>query len=56
MKQVATFFSTVLACASVLAHEGHGMGGAHWHASDSWGFIAVGGIFALALWLSRGGK
>ena len=38
------------------AHEGHGLSGSHWHASDTWGFVAVGGLLALAIWLSRGGK
>jgi len=41
---------------SVFAHEGHGLFGSHWHATDVWGFIAVAAALALALWLSRGGK
>ncbi|MEP6971371.1 MAG: hypothetical protein ABJA49_13080 [Betaproteobacteria bacterium] len=41
----------------VLAHEGHGIPGAnHWHASDTWGFVGIAAAFAIALWLSRGGK
>ena len=36
----------------VQAHEGHGLPGiSHWHGSDVWGFVAVGGIAALAYWL-----
>ncbi|HEU4458636.1 MAG TPA: hypothetical protein VFR90_05895 [Methylibium sp.] len=32
------------------AHEGHGLpGAAHWHASDSWGWIALAVIAAAAL-------
>ena len=38
------------------AHEGHGLAGPHWHASDAWGFVVLGGLVALAVWLSRGGK
>jgi len=40
------------------AHEGHGMTGAsHWHATDTFGLLALGGLIALAIWLSsRGGK
>ena len=41
---------------SAFSHEGHGLSGSHWHASDAWGFVAVGGLLALAIWLSRGGK
>jgi len=40
-----------------LAHEGHGLPGAsHWHSTDAWGFVAVGVLVALAVWLSRRDK
>jgi len=42
--------------AAVFAHDGHGLSGSHWHASDTWGFLAVGVLLALAIWLSRHGK
>ena len=32
------------------------MQGVHWHATDAWGFVALGGMVAVVLWLSRGGK
>ncbi|HEX6707813.1 MAG TPA: hypothetical protein VF169_23920 [Albitalea sp.] len=33
------------------AHDGHGMTGAHWHATDAWGFVALALIaVAAALW------
>jgi hypothetical protein len=38
------------------AHDKHGMTGSHWHATDVWGFVALGAMVALAVWLSRGGK
>ena len=38
------------------AHEGHGLPGAHWHATDAWGFVALVSAVAVALWLSRDGK
>ncbi len=38
------------------AHEGHGMEGAHWHATDAWGFIAAVAIMVAAIWFSRGDK
>ncbi len=36
---------------AALAHEGHGLQGTHWHASDAWGFV-IGGVAvaAAALW------
>lgn len=41
--------------ALALAHDGHGLAGLHWHASDTWGFVAVVAL-AAAVWMSRGGK
>ena len=32
------------------------MAGGHWHATDAWGFVAVAGVLAVAIWLSRGDK
>ena len=32
------------------------MTGGHWHATDVWGFVAVAGVLAVAIWLSRGDK
>ena len=43
-------------CAPALAHEGHGLAGSHWHATDAVGLLVAAGIGALALWLFRGGK
>lgn len=41
---------------AVFAHDGHAMAGTHWHATDVWGFVAMAGVLALAIWLSRGDK
>jgi hypothetical protein len=41
---------------TAFAHDGHGLAGSHWHASDSFGFMAMVGLIALAVWLSRGKK
>ena len=41
---------------TAFAHDGHGLIGSHWHATDTWGFIAMVGVVALAVWLSRGKK
>ena len=49
----------VAACAGGLgtttafAHDGHGLAGMHWHATDAWGFVAVAAMIAVAIWLSR---
>jgi len=32
------------------------MPGTHWHATDVWGVVAIAGVLALAIWLSRGDK
>ena len=38
---------------AVFAHDGHGLTGMHWHATDAWGFVAVAAMIAVAVWLSR---
>ena len=38
------------------AHDGHGLAGAHWHATDAFGWVVLAGLVAVAIWLSRGGK
>jgi hypothetical protein len=37
-----------------MAHDGHGQGSIHWHATDVWGFVAIGVVAALIFWLRRG--
>ncbi len=49
----------VAACAlfmgakATFAHDGHGMAGTHWHATDAWGFVAVTALVVMAIWLSK---
>jgi len=38
---------------AVFAHDGHGLAGIHWHATDTLGFVAVSALVAMAIWLSR---
>ena len=45
-----------LAMGSALAHDGHGLTGSHWHATDAWGFIALAAMVGVAIWLSRKDK
>jgi hypothetical protein len=41
----------LLATPLLHAHEGHGLDGhGHWHATDSWGFLMLGLVAALAWW------
>jgi hypothetical protein len=51
-KRLATSAALLSACAAI-AHDGHGLSGAHWHATDTWGFVCVAMLAALALWSSR---
>lgn len=41
---------------TAMAHNGHGMGGSHWHATDVGGFVAVAAVIGLAIWFSRSDK
>ena len=44
----------VFAPTAVLAHDGHGLFGSHWHATDVLGFVAVLVIaLAASLWSKR---
>jgi len=43
--------AALLATPFLHAHEGHGLAGsAHWHATDSWGFLMLGLLAVLAWW------
>ncbi len=41
---------------AALAHEGHGLAAAHWHATDTVGVLLAAGLAVLVYWLTRGGK
>ena len=59
LKNVSTQLAALWLAAgsqTVFAHDGHGQGQTHWHATDVWGFVAAGVMLAVAVWLSRGGK
>ena len=48
-------FALLLAAVAALpaqAHEGHGLVGGHWHATDVLGFVGVAAI-AVAIWWTR---
>jgi hypothetical protein len=44
---------TLMVAPAVFSHDGHGLQGTHWHATDSLGFVAVAVMLAVAVWLSR---
>ena len=41
------------AATASFAHDGHGMGGSHWHPTDTAGFAVVAVLAGLAIWLAR---
>ena len=41
----------LLVLGTASAHDGHGLSGAHLHASDAFGFLVLGVAVALGLWL-----
>ena len=43
----------VLCHSAVFSHDGHGLSGSHWHATDTLGFVVV---VAVAVWLLFGRK
>ena len=45
--------ATALTALPAFAHDGHGLFSSHWHATDALGFVAVAGLIALAVWLSK---
>ncbi|MDO5623525.1 MAG: hypothetical protein Q4G71_02430 [Pseudomonadota bacterium] len=56
MKKIVNLFATLSLAAlplAAVAHEGHGQDGAHWHATDAWGFVAAGVAAAIAFWYFR---
>ena len=45
--KTAAALTALGASAATWAHEGHGMDGRHWHATDIWGLLAVAAAAAL---------
>ena len=55
IKLIAVYVTLALENAA-FSHDGHGLTGSHWHASDAGGFVAFAIAVVVAVWLSRGGK
>jgi hypothetical protein len=51
--RTALFSVPALLAAVAHAHDGHGLLGTHWHATDALGFVAVAALIAAAIWLGR---
>lgn len=43
-------FTAAITSLPAFAHEGHGLLGSHWHATDALGFVAAGVAVAAAIW------
>ncbi|HSV36017.1 MAG TPA: hypothetical protein VLI46_10700 [Ramlibacter sp.] len=54
VKHLTAAAGLLVSSAGALAHGGHGLGEAHWHATDTAGFVLVAILAAVAIWLSRG--
>ncbi len=54
ISRALTALALCTGAARALAHDGHGLQGAHWHATDVSGFVLVVVLAALAILLSRG--
>jgi len=43
----------LMSASITFAHDGHGLQGSHWHATDLWGFVVIGVVLAVAIWQGR---
>ena len=55
MKSISALSTSLLALPA-FAHDGHGLLGSHWHATDVLGFVAAGAVVGLMVWFSGRGK
>lgn len=55
MKKTTLALSLTLAQlgTSAFAHDGHGLGGSHWHATDVLGFVVAAALVGLAIYLGK---
>jgi hypothetical protein len=51
------FFTPLLALLALVqpvwAHEGHGLGSTHWHATDALGFVVAAALLAAAIYFGK---
>ena len=55
LKPIAAY-ALATSAGAAFAHEGHGLLGPHWHATDLWGFVALALAVGAVLWWHRSGK
>jgi hypothetical protein len=55
MKKTALSLSLVMAhvAQNTFAHDGHGLGSSHWHATDALGFVVAVLVVAAMIWSGR---
>jgi len=53
-KRISAAAALLASSAGAMAHQGHGLNGSHWHATDAYGFAFVAALAVIAIWLSRG--
>jgi hypothetical protein len=55
MKKTALSLSLVMAhvAQNTFAHEGHGLGSSHWHATDALGFVVAAALVAVAVYFGK---
>jgi hypothetical protein len=51
--RLAAALGGLTSAAGALAHEGHGLMGSHWHATDAGVFVGLVLAAAAAIWLGR---
>ena len=52
MKKINVMLASALSTAAV-AHDGHGLGSTHWHATDVLGFVVVAALVAVAVYFGK---
>jgi len=52
-RALSTLIGAALMSSVAFAHDGHGLSGAHWHATDSWGWLVLAVVVAAAVCLAR---
>jgi hypothetical protein len=53
LKKITCLFTSAIATAA-FAHDGHGLGiSAHWHATDTLGFLAAAALVAVAFYFGK---
>ncbi len=55
MKKISLALSLALSHLgqTALAHDGHGLGGTHWHATDALGFVVAAALIAAAFYFGQ---